>query len=387
MKDLRRRKEVQDWIWQHREENVACMALGKSIFPEISASELALQVQGLQVAMRKFPTMVKEGILWPPGLNLEQTSSEVTARYKRKLFPSVTEYMDLGCGFGVDAYFQSEGAEEVILVEQNPELVKLLRGNWKIWNRPVSVIKEDLTKFLMKIEPREDRLIYLDPARRDQYHNRKVQLEDLSPDIVNLHDRLLYLSPEVWIKLSPMLDLYEMKKLLPGLSRVWILVYKNEVKEVLIRLGREKLNLKINLVDLSSGYENELEWGDLGNVAPVGSLKEFLYIPHAGWMKSGAFARLCEEYKVKALHTNSHLFTSENYIQNFPGRSLQVEEISPKKLKKNSSWNIISRNHPLRADQAKSKYKLRDGGKDYLIFTRDLRGSLVLKGKTYPENP
>ncbi|MBU3050337.1 methyltransferase, partial [Chryseobacterium indologenes] len=50
-----------------------------------------------------------------------------------------------------------------------------------------------------------------------------------------------------------------------------------------------------------------------------------------------------------------------------------------KEIKTKEQFNIISKNYPLKPEEIKKKYGLKDGGKDYLIFTQSKKGKIILK--------
>ena len=56
-----------------------------------------------------------------------------------------------------------------------------------------------------------------------------------------------------------------------------------------------------------------------------------------------------------------------------------MEIIDPKMIKKKSQYNIISKNYPLKPEEIKKKYSLKDGGDQYLIFTQSKKGKIILK--------
>ena len=98
-------------------------------------------------------------------------------------------------------------------------------------------------------------------------------------------------------------------------------------------------------------------------------------------MKAGCFAELCERYPVEQVAQNSHLFLSSVEIDDFPGRSFQIEAISSMNKQKVShkvsalkSANISVRNFPLTVDQLRKKLKLKDGGSTYIFATTVLNG-------------
>lgn len=375
--------EIQKFIFENKAVKIQDLLLKKSPFPEVSMPDIVQQIKGLQVAQRKFPFLLQEGIIFPLQLNLEQASSEKTAHYKSDILKG-KKLIDLTCGFGIDAYYLSKNFEEVTLVEQNAELLEIVAHNWNILNKKATFINQKLEDFLNENQSRFD-VLYLDPARRDQHKNKVFLLEDLSPNLLDIQNQLLEISEEIVIKLSPLIDLKYLITALHRIAKIEIIAVKNDVKEVLVFIQSKKETEKIlcRCVNLETEeppfefYFGEEERG----IAEFSEPKSYLYIPNNAVLKSGAFNLISEQFHLKKLHPNTHLYTSDVEVINFPGRKLMAEIIEPKALKKGEAYNIISKNHPLKPEEIKKKYKLKDGGDQYLVFTQTMKGKIALKAK------
>ncbi|WP_028122811.1 class I SAM-dependent methyltransferase [Epilithonimonas tenax] len=383
--------EVQRFINQNLDKDINTLLLRKSPFPAVTVQEIVQQIKGRKVAQRKFPFLLKDHIVFPPNLNLEQASSQSTADYKAEALMGKS-FLDLTSGFGVDAYFLSQNFEEVTLVEQNPELIKIVEHNWGILNRKAKFINQNLETFLENLpENQTDRftkfdVVYLDPARRDQHNKKKFLLEDLSPNLLEIEGKLHSISDMIIVKLSPLIDICYLVSELRHMNEIKIIAVRNEVKELVLMMEnkgkREKSkDTTITCVNLESG-EPEFSFDineEKNATSEFSETLKFLYIPNNSILKAGAFNRIAEKYGLKKLHPNTHFYTSENKIENFPGRILQVEKIDGKDLKKNDQFNIISKNYPLKPDEIKKKYKLKDGGNHYLILTQSISGKEILR--------
>lgn len=373
-------QNVQQYIDANLNTDLHTLLLKKSPFPEVSMQEIVRQIKGKQVARKKFPFLLKEGIIFPPQLNLEQASSEKTALYKSEILKG-EKFIDLTCGFGIDAYYLSRSFRKVILVEQNAELLALVEHNWNVLERNAAFINQRLEDFLMDNQEYFD-VMYLDPARRDQQKNKVFLLEDLSPDVLAVQNRLLAASEQVVIKLSPLIDLKYLVSVLPAIFRMDVIAVKNDVKEVVIFLsGKRNAGIACRCVNLESGETDfTFAFGDEDKAGKrYGEPEKFVYIPNNAVLKSGAFHLVAEKFGLKKLHPNTHLYTSDSIAEGFPGRVLEMEIIEAKQIKKNGRFNIISRNYPLKPEEVKKKYQLTDGGEDYLIFTQSKKGKIILK--------
>jgi len=376
--------EVQSFINQNIEGDINKLLLKKSPFSSVTIQEIVQQIKGKKVAQRKFPFLLKDNLIFPPNLNLEQASSQSTAEYKAQNLKG-NSFLDLTSGFGIDAFFLSQNFDEITLVEQNPELIKIVEHNWKTLNRNANFINQSLETFLEDNQQKFD-IIYLDPARRDQNNKKKFLLEDLSPNLLGIEEKLNPISDKIIVKLSPLIDISYLVSELQNINEIKIIAVRNEVKELILIIKNQETrsdnpDTKITCVNLESG-EPEFSFNINEEKSATSEFSEslnFLYIPNNSILKAGAFNIISEKFGLKKLHPNTHFYTSENKIENFPGRVLQIEKIDGKDLKKNNQFNIISKNYPLKPDEIKKKYKLKDGGNHYLIFTQSINGKEILR--------
>ncbi|KFC20444.1 class I SAM-dependent methyltransferase [Chryseobacterium sp. FH1] len=376
--------EVQTFITQNIDSDINRLLLKRSPFPNVTIQEIVQQIKGKKVAQRKFPFLLNENIIFPPNLNLEQASSQSTAEYKAKDLIGKS-FLDLTSGFGIDAYFLSQNFEEVTLVEQNPELIKIVEHNWKTLNRKANFINQNLEEFL-EINKEMFDIVYLDPARRDKNNKKKFLLEDLSPNLLEIEEQLNSISDRIIVKLSPLIDISYLVSELQNINEIKIIAFRNEVKELVLIIENKpstvnQQTITISCINLESDepefsfYINEEKTA----TSEFSESLNFLYIPNNSILKAGAFNIISEKFGLKKLHPNTHFYTSEHKIENFPGRILEVEKIDGKDLKKNDQFNIISKNYPLKPDEIKKKYKLKDGGNRYLIFTQSINGKEILR--------
>ena len=374
-------KEIQEYINANLTTDLHSLLLKKSPFPEVSMQEIVQQIRGKKVAQKKFPYLLKDGIIFPPNLNLEQASSQATAKFKAQSLKGKS-FIDLTSGFGIDAYFLSQNFEEVTLVEQNSDLLEIVKHNWKTLEREADFINENLENFLKQNQQKFD-LIYLDPARRDEHKNKKFLLEDLSPNLLAIQNDLLKISDQIIIKLSPLIDISYLISTLKNVAEIQIIAVRNEVKELLVFMTSDKdsANTKISCINLESEeYSFSFNYPEEKSATSEFSEPlQYLYIPNNAVLKSGGFNSISEKLNLKKLHPNSHFYTSEELLENFPGRVLKVEIIDSKQIKKGEKFNVISKNYPLTPDEIKKKYKIKDGGKDYLIFTQTQKNKIILR--------
>lgn len=378
--------EMRQFISEHAGDDIRQLALQGGKYPGIDLKMALQQIAGRQVIRTKLPSWYSaEELLYPAHLSLEQCSSEVTAHYKASLCSGET-LVDLTGGFGVDCVFMAAGFLSAVYVERQEELCDLARHNFPLLQSPhIDVRHGDGVDFLQKMKPVD--CIFIDPARRNEQGRKTVQLSDCEPDVSQLETLLLKKAGKVIIKLSPMLDISLALKQLPSASAVHILSVQNECKELLVVLDREVPDsVAIHCLNFAGDTRQEFhftredEQEVVCNYTP--DIGKYLYEPNGSILKAGAYKSICGCYGVRKLHPSSHLYTSEECVENFPGRIFRVAgwgSVKDKNLLSGiSKANIAVRNFPLSADELRKKLRLKEGGEVYLFGTTLADGSKVL---------
>lgn len=384
------------FVRQHETDDVRKLALQGAKEPGVDLAAALQQIAGWQTARRKLPTWAaREGIVYPPHLNMEQCSSEQTARYKAQLAGEGNRFVDLTGGFGVDFYWMSQGFQERIYVERDEALCAIAEHNFRLLGLGCSVICCDTAKYLTEMEHAD--VVFLDPARRDEHGARTFGIEDCTPNLLELLPLLRTKSDAVVVKLSPMLDWRKAVSDLQCVSEVHIVSVDNECKELLLILKDEKPeNLRLVCVNNDSMFEivrtartaspNGTDYESAPYGLKTASLDAgetlYLYEPNASVMKAGCFEALEARYPVVQVAPNSHLFLSADEVEGFPGRGFQILSVSSMNKKEwksalasVSQANIAVRNFPLTVQQLRQKLKLKDGGDVYLFATTTSEGA------------
>lgn len=315
-------------------------------------------------------------------------------------------FVDLTGGFGVDfSYIASRLGVKSMYVERQAHLCDAAKENFGRLGLKNAIVKngdgiEVLHSFASKKDDAaseslgitEDqsqsllktnlglKLIFIDPARRDDEGNKVVSLKDCTPDVTVLQEEMLSKADYVIIKLSPMLDWHRAVSELSHVREVHIISVNNECKELLLVLSARNMgNLRIYCVnDAQSFVCDELDMESSSVKIALSTLEEmqYLYEPNASLMKAGCFSVLSERYGARMLSKNSHLFVSMEPIEDFPGRSFRIIVISSfnkKELKRHLSSitkaNIATRNFPLSVAELRKRLKLKDGGETYIFAT------------------
>ncbi|RMA64226.1 hypothetical protein BXY75_1099 [Ulvibacter antarcticus] len=366
-------KEVQDFIINYKADT-SKLAFAGSPFAKIKVQELIQQIESRRKIEKKLPFWFEKAtIIYPPKLNLEQTSSEATAKYKASLVNG-NSMADLTGGFGIDTFYFSERFDTVIHYELNKELSEIAAHNFSVLERNNIVCKSE--DGMEGFSEEKLNFIYVDPSRRHNSKGKVFFLTDCEPNVVENLGKLRDHCDTLMIKTSPMLDVSAGIDELGAPSQLHIVALDNEVKE-LLWIFENKKDSSTTVFTVNLGNENSesfsFQLNSEGNTH-YGLPQQYLYEPNAAIMKSGAFHLLSEAYGLTKLHINSHLYTSEN-PKSFPGRRFKIEKCIPytKQEMKSGSLpkkaNITIRNFPESVSTIREKWKIKDGGYDYLFFT------------------
>ena len=383
-------------------------------------------------------TCKKQQILTECDANVNEIKQEPN----EEDFSEEIEFVDLTGGFGVDfSYIASRLGVKSMYVERQAHLCEAAKENFeRLGLKNVSVKNGDGIEVLHSFHSKKNaasdtlgiteeqsqsllktnfglKLIFIDPARRDDAGNKVVSLKDCTPDVTVLQEEMLSKADYVIIKLSPMLDWHRAVSELSHVREVHIVSVNNECKELLLVLSARNMgmnmvsgtdlgakhdeNLRIFCINDSQSFvcdETEMASSSVKIASPdkivsssVKAVKKvssdritspaldempYLYEPNASLMKAGCFGVLSERYDAKMLSKNSHLFVSEDPVEAFPGRAFRIIAVSSfnkKELKRQLSGitkaNIATRNFPLSVAELRKRLKLKDGGETYIFAT------------------
>ena len=388
--------EVQKYLSANESIDEKKLLLAKKEILGISSSEMANQVIGRRKAKLKFPSWYQTtSIVYPPSGNLEQSSSEATAKFKAALIQSelidFNLLVDLTGGFGVDTFFLGKLFLEVIHIEPNENLSSITAHNHRLLGASILHVRQTAEEYLKANTKRAD-LFFIDPSRRSEL-KKVFKLADCQPNIAALQEVLFSFSNFILTKASPLLDIQQALRELIYVTKVVVVSVENECKELLFlqKFGFEGEPIidTVNLSNEGSVVERFLFTASEEKAATVvfSSPLDYLYEPNASILKSGAFKLVAEKFGLRKLQANTHLYTSPNLFTDFPGRVFKIEALNPtlqllKELLPEGKANVATRNYPLSAQELKKKLKLKDGGEKYVIgFSDQKKKTIVLASR------
>ncbi|MFH4965215.1 class I SAM-dependent methyltransferase [Gaetbulibacter sp. M235] len=378
--------DIQDFINNNLDKNITSILLKGTPFTSVDTKEIIEQIEAKKKCEHKLPTWFHtKNIYYSNKLNIEQTSSEITASYKSKLING-GNIIDLTGGFGVDCYYFSKQFKQVIHCEIDSKLSELVNYNYKQLNiNNIETKNIDGIEFLNTNDKSFD-WIYTDPSRRHDSKGKVFFLNDCLPNIPeNLND-LFKCTKNIMIKMSPLLDISIGINELKFVKTIHVVAVNNEVKELLWILERGFIGEpEVKTVNITKNSELHFDFS-LEEEKNLESLYSkpltYLYEPNSAILKSGAFHSISNQLNVFKLQKHSHLYTSNRFVD-FPGRQFKIDSIlpyNPKALKKLGlkKANITTRNFPESVEHIRKKLVIKDGGDLYLFFTTDLESNKIV---------
>ncbi len=372
--------DLKKFIGQHADDDPVKLVLQQKKYPSVDLKFAAQQIEGRQKSRGKLPELSEnDDFIFPPKLNLEQCSSEATARYKAQAFIKGKTVADITGGLGIDAIYFSKVAKKVFYVERNPELFEIAVHNFKALNiGNIEACCGDGIEFLKTESPCLD-LIYTDPARRDMYNRKMVSLSDCQPDVLENRKIIFSKARQLLVKASPMLDLSLVKRELDSVSEITVLAVKNECKELLVLCDTASTaaEVAVHCINFTAHGEKMLFTSVPENESQIPEfsveVKKYLYDPNAAISKAGFFNALANRFHLLKLGRRTHLYTSDDLVGDFPGRVFEVLQevrLSAKEIRTalpDGRAHVVTRNYPVPAEDLRKKLRLSEGTDKYVV--------------------
>lgn len=372
---------VKQYLIEHEHHAVRDVILNHKEILGVPTSTLFEQLSARKKARQKLPLYYEtEGIVYPAQQNWEQSSSQQTAELKSEIVASLVGtravIADLTGGFGVDTLFFSRKVGQVHYVEPNKELLELAQHNHQLLGARNIEYHNDRAEDFLEANQSFD-LLYIDPSRRTEDKKKVLTFEHSAPDVSKLAGKIFDQSEWLFVKASPMLDIHAGFSQLPFVKRVFVVSVRNECKEVLF-LAQKRFDgtAEIEAVNLTPDHVEHFTFTISDEETSAVSYSDpltFLYEPNASILKAGAFKSVANRFGLKKIHVNTHLYTSNELVVNFPGKKFRIEAfVKPDKIAMKGFFpdgkaNVTTRNYPMSAEALKKKTRLNDGGEKFLI--------------------
>ena len=377
--------DVYNFLVENEHNSATNIILKGSPFKGITSQELAQQLVGYQKSKKKLPTWYASNeVLYPPSLNLEQTSSEETAKYKSNLV-SGNVLVDGTGGFGIDSFYFSKKMQQVIHCDLNAELQELAKHNFNVLNAK-NITSLNADGIQTALETNKIDWLYIDPSRRNDTKGKVFFLNDCLPNVPEIQEECFKKVTNILVKTAPILDISVGLSELKNVKEIHIVATSNEVKELLWVLEKDYVGepqvKAVNINKLKTIYVELSLKAEENAKATLTKVSNYLYEPYSAVMKTGAFNWLSQKYKVNKLQANSHLYTSRELIS-FPGKVFKVTNVfiyNKKAMKPllGIKANVVTRNFKLKVADLRKKYKIKEGDNRFLFFTTNLENKQIV---------
>lgn len=353
-----------------------------------------------------------DGLLFPTRLCTEQCSSGQAAHIKAEIAgqliqPGKAFVADLTGGIGVDSWAFGQIAARVLHNEMDPavsqasahNLALLGAGNVICTRMEITSDNADavLTDFF-EDSRFDDRICYLDPARRSKTGSKVFRIDDCSPNILELLPIILKRSRYALVKLSPMADIdLCIKEINAAYGKRCVrechcIGVGAECKELLMVIdGSADGEARISVIDgsfrLSFTRSEEASatprYPSATDPAVNYSGKGLqLFEPGSALAKSGAFRTISERYNLTKAGQSTQLYWSAGELPaelTDAGKWFKIIEIAPfcneQILRFAKTWpkcEVSARNLPVRSEELRKKMKVSSGGEVHIFaFTAD----------------
>lgn len=391
------RAAIGKFILEHEQDDEKELLLKSRTILGFPSGWVADQLVGRRKAKTKLPLWyAHEEVEYPHEVNLEQCSSERTARFKAAMLKdelkSFGRAADLTAGFGVDSFYFGQIFDHVDCVEPDATLGAIAQHNHTVLGKnPGLAYHHCLAEEFLAAFGQDFDFVYVDPSRRSKTNRKVFKFKDCLPDVTRLVPAIFEMARVILIKSSPLIDLQAGQKELKNVARIFVVAVENECKEVLFLCKRDYEEepgiVAINLQNDYGSPEQRLLFHASDEATANAEFSvplDFLYEPNAAILKAGAFKLVAVKFGVKKIGVNTHLYTSRDRVRDFPGRTFRVRAIvkpEPKIIREffpEGKANVFCRNFPQRPEELKKKLRLKDGGDRFLIAFSGLREKFVV---------
>ncbi|MBQ2112738.1 MAG: SAM-dependent methyltransferase [Bacteroidales bacterium] len=401
-----------DFITEHLADDPTRLILDKSKWPGIDVESAVNCIESRRKLRGKVPEWYDESRLYfPLKISAEQCSSSATAQYKAALAERIAakegwRIADLTGGLGVDCWFFSKKAAEVLYNEMLTPLSDAAGHNFKILGANNITVRNNIAQrgyindILTGFSPD---IIYMDPARRGEGGKKVFLIEECTPDVLTLKDEIFSISRNILIKLSPMADISMVCSRLGSTCReVHIVSSEGECKELLIWMDRDwEGEYCISAVELPAGFPDrpasiltftpEEEKTSAARLAEEPG--EYLFEPGKSLTKAGAFNTTGIRMDICKFGISTHYYTTSSIdkAEFLKGYGKVFEILSSSPLDKRAIKSIgkcypkaevTARNIPITSEALRKKIGCASGGDVHIFGLKsDVKGNLLIVGK------
>ncbi len=304
---------------------------------------------------------------------LEQATDWRVSRARfQGLHPSIP-VLDLGCGIGGDSYTLAEAGLQVTGIDLDPLRLLMARTNVS----KASFVQADLRSTL-PVHPQKPPVIFFDPARRTE-DSRVFSLKKYIPPLETIET---WRFSELLVKLSPGVDMDELREYLhPGDGLVFISL-DGDLKEAVLMRGRESMPERRAIVVDKSGAWLTFE----GNRAEIGvsDPRGWLYEPDPAIIRAGLVQDIGAQINASLIDPTIAYLISDEAVETPYARRWQIIDWMPFNLKKLKEYlrehhigrvTVKKRGSPITPEELIAKLKLPNTGEERVIVLTRVQGN------------
>lgn len=381
------------WIKEHRNDDTTKLRLSYRKKYDASIYEYAImQIECRKKAAKKLHNTLKSPqFIFPTTLSAEQCTSDDLAEFHSTLITEGETILDMTAGLGVDAFHLAQKAKYVTAIDLNEDVAEALSINAKALNiTNFTGINADSVEYLKNSTEHFD-TIFIDPARRGDGGKRLFALADCQPNVVEHLELIKQHCDKLIVKVSPMLDATQVLRELPKTTELYAIGTRQECKELVAVIDfKNPTSTPILHCITLSDCENRFSFTHHEEAKAKSTFEDinteiYLYEPYPCVMKMQPFKILSQKYNTSKLHSHTHIYSSKNYIPEFPGDCYKIEHIYPfssriiKEVAKDyPRANIAVRNFILSAEELRKRLKIKDDNKYRLYGVSIANGDRLL---------
>jgi hypothetical protein len=389
-------EEFWKFVSEHANDDVARLRLKyHGVSGDIDHDLAILQIECRKKYGKKLATTLSQTarFIFPNTLAGEQCTSDALALFHSSLINEDDSVCDLTSGLGIDCLHLARRAKSVVAIERQPDVVKALRHNALcIGYDNIETINGDSCNMLREGKLKAD-VAFIDPARRTQTGGRAYALADCEPNVVELLPYFAKYFNRLIVKMSPMLDITQTLRELPGTAQLYVIGTPTECKELVAVVPQTAteaptihavtINNDGSIAEFSYAPEDEA-------MSPAPMCAEiaegcYVYELFPTLMKAAPIRLVAATYNLLKLHNNTHVFFSEELDTSVPADAWIVERIIPwqsKNIKRVKAdypkLEVAVRNFGMSADDLRKKLGVKQGGDRRLLGVTDCKENRLM---------
>ena len=456
-------EKLTQFVTEHINDDTTRLLLNRGKWADIDMDMAVNCIESRKKLKGKVQEWCDEpGLVFPRRLSAEQCSSSVTGRFKAGVAEGISRLAslarndrdegarndgdegarnegfrlaDLTGGLGVDSWFFSQKASEVLYCEMLPELCEAARHNFAVLSAenitvlnaavcgggtsPLASLGRSDNETSIFQSPEEilaefkPDIVYMDPARRGEGGKKVFLIEDCTPDVLTLKDEIFKHTRNIFLKLSPMADITMVCDRLGRTCReVYVVAAGGECKELLVWMDREwDDDYTIHAVELDKCGEANIfsfkpaeeksatisYWSGAKELIDETDIADtYLFEPGKALMKAGAFNLIVERFGLDKLGRSTHYYIfsgkaespAEQLAETLKGYGkifsiLRVDSLDKRSMKAAGKdypkAEVTARNLPMDTDTLRKKLGVTSGDDAHIFGLKsDSQGALLI---------